>query len=225
MPRTTLPERFFVLHRPDEVDCFLNRFEWSVVFKAGSGDKTVQAWLVVQRILEPREDVPVGFVMLPHDRPASERVRERTGIEHRSPQVILLQADEPRLHLNEFQITPERLGPQLREHLPATPGPRVVNEDVVSLEPYRALLASFVSGELPQERFEWAYLDRLRKEAVWRDAESFDVLNSLFENSHGRDVQSARIIAFEFQGRLAGRIEPLAVRARRQLGRLAAAGR
>ena len=48
MPRITLRERFFPLHQPDEVDGFLERFPWSVVFKAGTSDKTVDAWLAAR---------------------------------------------------------------------------------------------------------------------------------------------------------------------------------
>jgi len=217
MARTTLPERLFPLHDPAGVDRFLERFEWAVVFKAGSGDKTVDAWLVAQRALEPRVDVPVGLIVLPHDRPASDRVAAKTGITHRSPQLILLRAGEPTFHLDESQIAPDRIGPLLGEHLPARTGPRVVNEDVVTVAPFASLLTAFVQGELPEERFTWAYLERLAREASWRDDESFGVLNGLFDNPDGRDLRPARAIAREFQGRLTGEREPLEGRARRLL--------
>jgi monothiol bacilliredoxin len=223
MARTTLPERLFVLHHPAAVDRLLDGFEWVVLFKAGSGDKTLEGWLVAQRALEPRTDVPVGFLLLPDDRPASEHVSARSGIAHRSPQIILFRQGRPLFHLDEFAITPDRLGPLLLEHLPAEPGPRVVNRDAVTIAPYRSLLASFVKGELPEARFEWAYLERLQRDAVWRDDQSFELLNGLFENPNGRDVKPARVIALEFQGQMAGRLESLELRARRQLDRLEAA--
>ena len=69
------------------------------------------------------------------------------------------------------------------------------------------------------------YLDRLAKEALWRDDETFALLNSLFENEWGRDVRAARLVAVEFQGQLAGRLEPLKARAARMLERLSAADR
>ena len=59
-----------------------------------------------------------------------------------------------------------------------------------------------------------------RREAVWRDDETFAVLNSLFENQWGRDVRAARLVAVEFQAQLAGRLEPLKARAARLLERL-----
>jgi hypothetical protein len=220
MSRVTLRERFFPLHQPDDVDRFLERFPWSVVFKAGTSDKTVDAWLVAQNVLEPRVDVAVGFIRLPEDRAASDRVTALTGVVHRSPQLFLFQNARALFHLDEFAIVPDQLVPLLREHLPAEVGPSVRNEAVVTVEPYRVLLSQFLRGALPEERFQWGYLDRLAKEALWRDDETFALLNGLFENEWGRDVRAARLIAVEFQGQLAGRLEPLRIRAARMLERL-----
>ena len=84
MSRVTLRERFFPLHQPAEVERFLTGFPWSVIFKAGTSDKTFDAWLVAQQALEPRVDVAVGFVRLPEDRPASDRVTH--ALRDRAPQ-------------------------------------------------------------------------------------------------------------------------------------------
>jgi|KBSMisStaDraftv2_1062788.scaffolds.fasta_scaffold257089_3 hypothetical protein len=224
MPRVTLRERFFPLHQADDVDRFLDRFRWSFVFKAGTSDKTVDAWIVAQKALEPRVDVAVGFVRLPEDRPASDRVSALSGAAHRSPQLLLFQEKRVLFHLDEFAIVPDQLLPLLREHLPAEVGPPVRNEAVVTLEPYRRLLSEFVSGDLPEERFQWGYLDRLEKDALWRDDETFALLNSLFENEWGREVRAARLVAVEFQGQLAGRLGPLKERAAQLLERLADRG-
>jgi hypothetical protein len=220
MSRATLRERFFPLHQPADVDRFLGGFPWCVVFKAGTSEKTFDAWLVSQNVLEPRADVAVGFIRLPEDRPASDHLSARSGIAHRSPQFVLFHDGNACVHLDEFAISPDQLVPLLNEHLPADVGPPVRNEAVVTLERYRALLSEYVEGHLPEERFQWAYLDRLEKEAAWRGDETFDVLNSLFENQWGRDVKAARLIAIEFQGQLAGRVEPLKARAARLLERL-----
>jgi hypothetical protein len=220
MSRVTLRERFFPLHQPADVDRFLDRFPWCIVFKAGTSEKTFEAWLVAQTALEPRADVAVGFIRLPEDRPASDRVSARSGLVHRSPQLVLFQDGNARDHLDEFDISPDRLVPLLREHLPVDVGPTVRNEAVVTLEPYRVLLSRYVEDALPEERFQWGYLDRLEKEAAWRDDETFDLLNGLFENEWGRDVRAARLVAIEFQAQLAGRHEPLKVRAARLLERL-----
>jgi hypothetical protein len=220
MSRVTLRERFFPLHQADEVDRFLERFSWSVVFKAGTSDKTVDAWLVTQRLLEPRVDVAVGFIRLPEGRAASDRVSVLTGITHRSPQFLLFRHADALFHLDEFAIVADQLVPLLHGALPAEAGPPVRNEAVITLEPYRALISRFLEGVLPEERFQWGYLDRLAKEASWRDDETFALLNSLFENEWGRDVKSARLVAVEFQGQLAGRLEPLTTRAARLLEQL-----
>jgi len=219
MSRVTLRERFFPLSQPDDVDRFLERWPWSVVFKAGTSDKTVDAWLAAQNELEPRVDVAVGFIRLPEDRAASDRVSALTGVVHRSPQIFLFQNAQALFHLEEFAIA-DRLVPLLRSRLPIEVGPPVRNEAVVTLEPYRILLSQFLQGQMPEERFQWGYLDRLAKEALWRDDETFALLNSLFENEWGREVQSARLVAVEFQGQLAGRLEPLKARAARMLDRL-----
>lgn len=224
MPRVTLRQRFFPLHDPEAVDRFLGAFRWCVIFKAGTSDKTFDAWLVAQKLLEPRVDVAVGFIRLPEDRPASEAVSARSGISHRSPQLILFESGEVRGHLDEFAIVPDQLGPFLSERLPSSVGPTVLNETVVSLDPYRKLLAAFLSGALPEERFQWAYLDRLEKEAAWRDDAAFDRLNTLFENASGRELKAAHLVAVEFQGQLAGTREPLKVRARRLLEQLSEPG-
>ena len=220
MSRVTIRERFFPLHQLGDVDRFLERFPWSAVFKAGTSDKTVDAWLVVQGVLEPRVDVAVGFIRLPEDRAASDRVSALTGVVHRSPQIFLFQHAGVLFHLDEFAIVPDQLVPLLRVQLPVVVGSPVRNEAVVTLEPYRVLLSRFLQGDLPEERFQWGYLDRLAKEALWRDDETFALLNSLFENEWGRDVRAARLVAVEFQGQLAGRLEPLKARTARMLERL-----
>ena len=216
----TLRQRFFRLHEAAEVDRFVGALSWCVIFKAGTSDKTFDAWLVAQQVLEPRVDVAVGFIRLPEDRPASDRVAEISGIAHRSPQLILFHEGTARGSLEEVAIVPDQLVPLLREQLPVDVGPAVKNDAVVTLEPYRALLTRFLDGQLPEERFQWGYLDRLAKEAIWRDDETFALLNSLFENEWGRDVRAARLVAVEFQGQLAGRLEPLTGRAARMLERL-----
>jgi hypothetical protein len=220
MSRVTLRERFFPLHQSGDVDRFLERFPWCVIFKAGTSDKTVDAWLVAQHVLEPRVDVAVGFIRLPEGRAASDRVSVLTGVVHRSPQLVLFRSAHALFHLDEFAIVPDQLVPLLLEQLPVEMGPPVRNEAVVTLEPYRVLLSKFVQDQLPEERFQWGYLERLAKDAPWRDDETFALLNSLFENEWGRDVKAARLVAVEFQGQLAGRLEPLKARAARMLERL-----
>src|SRR5512144_3197233 len=119
MSRVTLRERFFPLHEPADVERFLRGFSWCAIFKAGTSDKTFDAWLVAQQALEPRVDVAVGFIRLPEDRPASDHVTTLSGVVHRSPQLMLFHQATVRGHLDEFEIVPDQLVPLLREQLPA----------------------------------------------------------------------------------------------------------
>lgn len=218
--RATLPERFFELDDPAAVDRFLDGFEWCAVFKAATSEKTFEAWFLVQKALEPRVDVAVGLVQIPAGRAASDHVASRAGVTHRSPQLILFRRGQPVAHLDEKAIQSEPLTALLTAHLPRAIGARVVNPRVVSLEGYRQLLADFVEGGLPEERFQWAYLDRLAREAAWRDDESFGLLTSLFDYAWNREFKAAQVVAHEFQGQMAGRLEPLKGRAARLLARL-----
>jgi bacillithiol system protein YtxJ len=218
--RQTLPERFFPLATPADVDRLLDAIEWCAIFKAGSGDRTVDAWVLVQKALEPRVDVAVGLIQVPAGRDASNHVSTRTGIVHKSPQIILFHNGVAVAHLDEHGIQPDALDALVADRLPAVVGPRVVNPIVVSLEPWRRLVTEFIDGRLPDERFQWAYLERLARESAWRDDETFALLNGLFENPWGRDVHPARLVAHEFQRHLAGDQDPLTVRAARLLERL-----
>lgn len=224
MPRITLPERFFPLAQPAEVDALLDAVEWCVVFKAGTSDKTFDAWSLVQKAFEPRVDVAVALIQVPSGRAASDHVAARTGIVHESPQLILLHRGRAIGHLDDRAIQPEPIRTLLQEHLPASIGPRVVNPQVVSLAAYIELLEDFTEGRLQEERFQWAFLERLEKEAAWRDDETFALLNTLFENTGGRDLRPARLIAHEFQGQLAKRLEPLKDRAAGLLREIRARG-
>lgn len=220
--RLTLPERLYPLADAASVDRMLGEVEWAAIFKAGTSDRTFDAWALVQRALEPRPDVAVGLITLPAGRPASDRVAERTGIAHKSPQLVVFRRAAPVGHLDERDIDLEPLAATLREWLPAEMGPPARNPAVVSLDGYRRLLAAFVAGELPEERFQWGYLERVAREAPWRDEQDFALLDSLFENPSGRDVRPARLVALEFQAQLAGRGEPLRERAKRLLKALQA---
>ena len=116
MSRVTLRERFFPLHLADDVDRFLERYPWSVVFKAGTSDKTVDAWLVAQKVLEPRVDVAVGLHPASRGR-AGKRSRERAH-GHRAPQPAApaVPRTDALFHLDEFAIVPDQLVPLLRGH-------------------------------------------------------------------------------------------------------------
>ena len=92
MSRVTLRERFFPLHQPDDVDRFLERLSAGASSSrpARATRRSMRGWWRRQA-LEPRVDVAVGFIRLPEDRPASDRVTRAPGIAHRSPQLLLFQ--------------------------------------------------------------------------------------------------------------------------------------
>jgi len=218
--RMTLPERLFALAGPDDVDRLLDTTAWCAVFKAATGERTFEAWDLVQKAFEPRTDVAVGLIQIPAGRAASDHVAARTGVVHKSPQLLLLQRGRVVAHLDERALSAEPLAALVRDHLPSAVGPRVVNPAVAGVGAYRRLLERLVAGELPEERFQWAFLERLEKEAAWRDEATFALLNRLLENPWGRELRAARAVALEFQSQLGGRREPLPTRAAQLLAML-----
>jgi bacillithiol system protein YtxJ len=211
----SLRERVFPLKTPEDVDAFLEHHELAAIFKASTSDKTLEAMQHVQKYLEPRPDVAIGIIRIPEDRLASHHVEARTGIKHQSPQFILFRQARPLFDLDNWKINPEHLEPLLRESLPVHIGKPVRNPAVVGLEAYLDLLDRYIAGALSEERFQWGYLDRLKKEAEWRSGPDFELLNSLFPNPDGRAFTPGKVVALEFQANLAGQAEPLLERARR----------
>lgn len=218
----SLRERVFPLRTPEDVDAFLECFELTAIFKASTSDKTLEAMRYVQKYLEPRPDVAIGIIRIPEDRLASSHVEARTGIQHQSPQFILFRQARPLFDLDNWKINPEQLEPLLLQNLPVHIGKPVRNPAVVGLQAYLDLLERFIAGQLSEERFQWGYLDRLKKEADWRSDEDFDLLNSLFPNPDGRAFTPGKVVALEFQAQLAGQAEPLVERARRLRARVEA---
>ncbi|GEM85437.1 monothiol bacilliredoxin BrxC family protein [Meiothermus granaticius] len=218
----SLRERIFDLHTPESVDRFLETYPLAAIFKASTSDRTFEAWGFVERAIENRTDLALGLIRIPEDRPASNWVEERSGVRHQSPQFILFRNGKPVFDLDNREIEPERLSQLLAESLPVHLGAAVKNPAVVGLHVYADLLRRFVQGNLSEERFQWGYLDQLKKEAGWRSEADFELLNSLFENPDGRAFRPATLVALEFQSQLAGRGRPLLERARALLARLEA---
>jgi len=211
----SLRERVFPLRTPQDVDAFLERYELAAIFKASTSDKTLEAMQHVQQCLKPRPDVALGIIRIPEDRPASNHLEARTGIKHQSPQFILFRQARPLFDLDNWNINPEHLEPLLLASLPVHIGKPIRNPAVVGLQAYLDLLDGYIAGRLSEERFQWGYLDRLKKEADWRSDPDFELLNSLFPNPDGRAFTPGKVVALEFQAQLAGQAEPLLKRARR----------
>jgi bacillithiol system protein YtxJ len=64
------------------------------------------------------EDLPgdVALIEVQSARDLSREVGERTGIEHESPQVIILRNSKPVWHASHWKITSEAVAQALRDH-------------------------------------------------------------------------------------------------------------
>ena len=110
-----LKDRVTFLTTAEQVDDFLARNASAAVFKAGTCHKTQETFAHVQSHLESREDLPLGIIRVVESRPASNRVAERTGIAHESPQVIFFKDGKPVFDRDNWDITDEALAEAL-EH-------------------------------------------------------------------------------------------------------------
>ncbi len=217
MKLMSLRERIFDLHTPEQVDRFLESYPLTAIFKAGTSDKTFEAWAYVEKSLETRPDLALGLIRIPEDRTASNHVQERSAIQHQSPQFILFRDAKPIFDLDNRKINPDLLEPLLAQSLPVHLGKPVKNPAAVGLQAYADLLERFMAATLSEERFQWDYLDRLKKEAGWRSDPDFALLDSLFANPDGRAFRPATSVALEFQAQLAGEKRPLLERAKELL--------
>lgn len=210
----SLRERVFPLCTPGQVDAFLELHPLAAVFKASTSDKTLQAMEHLQKYLSDRPDLAVGIIRIPEDRPASDHLEARSGIKHQSPQFIVFWEGRPLFDLDNQRINPDLLEPLLLQLLPLQVGKPVRNPAVVGLHAYLDLLDRFIAGQLSEERFQWGYLDRLKKETGWRSDQDFTLLNSLFPNPDGRSFSPGKVVALEFQAQLTAKAAPLHERAK-----------
>jgi bacillithiol system protein YtxJ len=211
----SLRERMYALTTPEEVDAFIEENPTAAIFKAGTCHKTMQGWGNVESLLRERDDVPVGIIRVVEQRPASNRVADRTGIVHHSPQIILFRDGQPRFDLDNWNITQENLEPLLSEHLPETQGQAVTGAaSKTNLEPYRTLLDRYVNGQISEQQFQLHYLDMFRSDASLRSQEEFDLLNSLFGNPDDHHIHAPAIMQLEAVAVQTGQAAPLMERAR-----------
>ena len=102
-----LKDRVTFLTTAEQVDEFLTKNPAAAIFKAGTCHKTQETFSHVQAHLEPRESLPLGIIRVVEARPASNRVAERTGITHESPQIILFKDGQPVFDRDNWDITAE----------------------------------------------------------------------------------------------------------------------
>ncbi|MER3484512.1 MAG: DUF2847 domain-containing protein [Meiothermus sp.] len=186
----------YAITTPEEADQFVEQNPTAAIFKAGTCHKTMQGWGNLERLLRERPEVPVGIIKVVEDRPASNRIAERTGIVHHSPQVIVFKNGQPVFDLDNWDITLENLEPLLNEHLGEAQA-QATNGSTSNLEPYKRLLDAYLAGAVSEQQFRWTYLNMFREDASLRSQEEFEVLNSLFGNPDEHHVHPMTIIQFE----------------------------
>jgi bacillithiol system protein YtxJ len=175
-----LRDRIATLTDAADVDAFLTDHPTSVIFKAGTCHKTMQGFGFLQEKLEERPDLMVGLIRVVEHRPAANRVTERTGIVHHSPQVILFQGGDAVFDVDNWAITPEALA----EGFAQVPAGAAVDAPAggaaSDLKPYLDVLEQYLSGVIDDRRFEYAYTTMFREDASLRSAAEVDVLGSIF---------------------------------------------
>jgi bacillithiol system protein YtxJ len=186
----------YAITTPEEADHFIETNPTAAIFKAGTCHKTMQGWGNLERLLRLRPDVPVGIIRVVEHRPASNRVAERTGIIHHSPQVILFKNGQPLFDLDNWDITTENLEPLLNQYL-GEPQAQPTGGSASNLEPYKRLLDAYLGGAVSEPQFQWTYLNLFREDASLRSQEEFEVLNSLFGNPDEHHVHPMTILQFE----------------------------
>jgi bacillithiol system protein YtxJ len=220
--RMSLRDRMYALATAQDVDQFLIENPVAAIFKAGTCHKTMQGWGNVEKLLRERDDVPVGVIRVVEQRPASNRVAERTGIVHHSPQMILFRNGQAQFDLDNWNITLENLEPLLDEHLPTASAVANAGATQSNVEPYRKLLRALVSDEITEQQFQWTYLSTFKNDASLRSQEEFAVLNSLFGNPDEHHIHPGPIIRQDNAQVEAEAVAPLKARAQALLDQLAA---
>ncbi len=195
------------LTTPEEVDQFLTEYPLAAVFKAGTCHKTMQGFGVLETFLQ-RHDLPVGFIRVVDWRPASNHVAQLTGIQHHSPQLILFQDGQPQFEVNNWDITPQALGPVFEAHVPVREGVASVATDD-NVEPYRRLMRAFLDGQLSDWAFQDQYVNMFRDDASLRSQREFELLSRLFGDPDAYHGGLHQLGAPQGRGDLRARVQEL----------------
>jgi bacillithiol system protein YtxJ len=174
-------DRLFELTAPEEVDEFLKQHPNCALFKAGGCHKTMQGFGYVEQVMGSRELLPVGFIRVIENRPASNHVAELTNIIHESPQYILFKDGKPVYDVDNWNITPEALETALLQHFgPVTQEQMQANLSFVNLDSYAGLLDDYLKDRIDEQHFTEQWLYTFRQDNTLRSTEEFKLLNSLF---------------------------------------------
>lgn len=195
------------LTTPEEVDQFLKDYPLAAVFKAGTCHKTMQGFGVLESFLQKHE-LPVGFIRVVDWRPASNHVAELTGITHHSPQFILFKDGQAQFEVNNWDITPQALGPVFAAQVPArAEDAAVVGGD--NLEPYRRLMHAFLDGQLSDWTFQDQYVALFRQDGNLRSQREFELLSRLFGDPDAYHGGLHQLGAPQSRGDLKDRVQAL----------------
>lgn len=164
------------LKSPQEVDTFLKQ-PLCAIFKAGTCHKTTQGFSVIESFLR-HYDLPMGYIRVTEERPASNHVATLSGVVHHSPQFILFKDGKAIFDIDNWSITAHALEPIFRQHVPErhASGGHVRG----NLDAYTQLIESYLSGGLTDAQFQKKYVETFRYDASLRSKEEFELLSGLF---------------------------------------------
>ena len=115
-----LKDRVQFLTSADQVDDFLQQHPNAAIFKAGTCHKTQETFRGIEPLLEARAELSLGVIRVVEARPASNRVAEKTGIRHESPQIVLFKDGRAVFDRDNWDITAEALQEALTENFPGS---------------------------------------------------------------------------------------------------------
>jgi bacillithiol system protein YtxJ len=116
MAANELELRAQVLRTPEEVEAFLAAHAQAAVFKAGSCHRTDRALETLAPILGPRGDLALGLIRVVECRAASQRLADLTGVQHQSPQILLLRDGKTVFARDNWEISAEAVAEALKTH-------------------------------------------------------------------------------------------------------------
>lgn len=193
----SLRERMYEITEPHEIDEFLARFPTSVIFKAGSCHKTMQAFGHVEDALNHRDDIHLAFIRVIESRPASNHVAALTGIIHHSPQFILFLNGKAVYDVDNWNVTPEALETALNEHLGVAVRKAGIKSHRGNVGPYVDLLRSFINDELSEQEFASEWIMTFKYDPTPRSKEEFELLQSLYGNPDCSSKQTLGVEGFK----------------------------
>ncbi|WP_161882651.1 monothiol bacilliredoxin BrxC family protein [Deinococcus alpinitundrae] len=204
---STAQQVLIPLTTPEEVDTFLAQYPQAAVFKAGTCHKTMQGFGVLETFLAKHE-LPVGFIRVVDWRPASNHVAELSGLQHQSPQFIIFKNGQPTFEVNNWDITPEALGPVFEAQVPSRQDTaQVAGEGNVA--PYKQLMQAYVGGQLPDWEFQERYVNMFRDDASLRSQREFELLSKLFGDPDAYHGGLHQLGQPQARGDLKARVEEL----------------